>query len=355
MYKIAIVGTGFISVEKHLPAWTGLKRAAKVVALIDVDIGRAEKVARQFDVPGVYGDFRAMLDVEKPDFVDICTPPRTHVGLAVVALEAGAHVLIEKPMAMNVQECDRIIEAAEAAKRQVCIVHSELFYAPVVAARKLVAEGEIGDFKGMRIFRATPVGYMTSIPDHWANRLPGGVIGETGPHVVYLTLAFINPIQDLWVEGRKLTSEYPWSPFDDYRLELMGANGTSSAVLTYTNDHWAAQVDIWGSEGMLRVDLQSKTLVRLERASLTPRTLGASAMNEALQIAGGTLSTAASVLTGRFRNTHSIVIREFFDRTVRGLPSPVSAQEGRETVRVMNLIAERLEGLSLADSVPLCE
>ena len=106
---------------------------------------------------------------------------------------------------------------------------------------------------------------------------------------------------------------------------------------------------------MLRVDLQSKTLTRLERASLTPRTLGASAMSEALQIAGGTLSTAASVLTGRFRNTHSVVIREFFDRTVRELPSPVSAQEGRETVRVMNLIAERLEGLSLADSVPLCE
>ena len=342
MYKIAIVGMGFISVEKHLPAWIGLKRAAKVAALVDVDIRRAEKVARQFNVPGAYVDFLAMLDAENPDFVDICTPPRTHADLAVMALEAGAHVLIEKPMAMNVEECDRIIEAAAAAKRQVCIVHSELFYPPVVAARKLVAEGEIGDFKGMRIFRATPVGYMTSIPDHWANRLPGGVIGETGPHVVYLTLAFINPIQDLWVAGSKLTPEYPWTPFDDYRLELVGANGTSSAVLTYANDHWAAQVDIWGSEGMLKVDLQSKTLVRNERASLSPKTVGVSAMREALQIAGSTLSTAASVLTGRFRNTHSIVISEFFDRTVRGLPAPVSAGDGRETVRVMNLIADRL-------------
>ena len=200
-------------------------------------------------MPGVYGDFRAMLDTEKPDFVDICTPPRTHADLAVMALEDGAHVLIEKPMAMNVEECDRIIEAAGAAGRQVCIVHSELFYPPLVAARKMVADGEIGDFRGMRIFKSTPVSYMTSIPDHWANRLPGGVIGETGPHAVYLTLAFINPIQDMWVAGKKLTSGYSWLPFDDYRLEMIGENGTSSAVLTYANDHWAAQVDIWGERG----------------------------------------------------------------------------------------------------------
>ena len=342
MHKVAVIGTGFISTNRHLPAWLRLRRRAMVAAVCDADKDRAESVAREFGIESTYDNVEQLLDEEKPDFVDICTPPSTHADLTVTALEAGAHVLIEKPMAMNVQECDRIIDAAGTAKRQVCVVHSELFYPPVVAARKLVADGKIGDFRGMRIFRATPVGYMTSIPNHWANRLPGGVIGETGPHVVYLTLAFISPIQDLWVSGRKLASEYAWSPFDDYRLEMTGTNGTSSAVLTYANDQWAAQVDIWGSRGMLKIDLQSKTLVHHKRNNLSPKTLGISAMSEAIQIGRSTLSTATNVLTGRFRNTHSILIGEFFNRTVRGLPTPVSAEEGRETVRIMNLIADRL-------------
>ena len=346
MHKVAVIGTGFISAEKHLPAWLTLRRQAQVVALCDVDKGRSEQVARRFNVPSVHDDVQTMLEKERPDFVDICTPPRTHADIAVMALQADAHVLIEKPMAVSVEECDRIIEAARESGKEVCVVHSELFYPCVIQARERVARGDIGDFKGMRILRATPVDYMTSLPDHWANRLPGGVIGETGPHVVYLTLAFINPIQELWVDARKLTSAYPWSPFDDYRLELMGKDTSSSAVLTYTNRHWAAQVDIWGSDGMFKVDLQSKTLVRYDRISLSPGTIGFSVVSEARQIVASTLSTAARVLSGRFRNTHNILIREFFDRTVKGLPSPVPAQEGREAVRVMNLIAERLEAVN---------
>ncbi len=344
LYKVAVIGTGFISVRRHLPAWLRLRRSARVVALCDVDEARAKQVAAEFDVPGAYDSLQVMLEAEKPDFVDICTPPRTHADIAVLALSAGAHVLIEKPMAISVQECDRVIEAARVSDREVCIIHSELFYPCFIQARERVAVGDIGEFRGMRTFRSTPRGYMTSVPDHWANRLPGGVIGETGPHVIYSTLAFINPISDIWVHARKQMHEYPWSPFDDYRLELMGADATSSAVLTYTNEHWAAQVDIWGSEGMLKVDLQSKTLVRYDRVSLSPRVVGYSAISEAAQTAGSTLFTAAGVLAGRFRNTHDILIREFLHRTVRGLPSPVTAQEGREAVRVMSLIAGQLEG-----------
>ena len=343
MHKIAVVGTGFISSAKHLPAWLALRRSAEVVAICDVDKGRLEQVARQFGVPKAYDDVRTMLDREKPDFLDICTPPRTHADFAVMALQAGAHVLVEKPMALDTDECDRMIEAARETGKEICVVHSELFYPCVVQARTRVARGDIGDFKGMRIFRATPVDYMTSIKEHWANRLPGGVIGETGPHVVYFTIPFVGPIKELWVDARKLTDEFPWSPFDDYRLELMGENTTSSAVLTYTNGHWAAQVDIWGSEGMFKIDLQSKTLVRYGRTSLSPTSIGSSAISEARQIASSTFTTAARVLTGRFRNTHDILIRAFFERTLNGLPSPVTAEEGREAVRVMNLIADRLD------------
>ena len=343
MKKVAVVGTGFISTERHLPAWLRLRPAARVAALCDLDRDGAERAARRFDVPSAYDDVEEMLEREKPDFVDVCTPPRTHADIAVMALNAGAHVLIEKPMAMSVEECDRIIEAEAESGRRVCVAHSELFYPPLAEARKRVRRGDIGEFKGMRILRSVSVDYMTANADHWANRLPGGVIGEAGPHLVYHTLAFINPIRGVWVHARKLMPQYPWSPFDDYRIELIGEHATSSIVFSCVNHHWAAPIDIWGSKGLLRVDLQGKTLVRSDRPDLSPKTVGVSSVREAMQIASGTLTTAARLLAGRFRNTHEILIGEFFDRAARGLAPPVTAQDGRETVRVMNAIVDRLD------------
>ena len=313
------------------------------MAVCDVNKAQAERVARGFEIPGVYDDILQMLESERPDFVDICTPPRTHADIAVTALHAGSHVLIEKPMAISVEECDQIIQASLETGREVCVAHSELFYPTLIEARNRVTRGDIGDFTGMRILRSVPVNYMTAIPDHWANRLPGGAIGETGPHLVYHTLAFINPIRDIWVSAKKLMPEYPWSPYDDYRIELIGDNATCSVVLTFTNRHWAAPVELWGTEGLLKVDLQSKTLVRADRGNLSPRIVGQSVMSEAMQMASGTLGTAAKVLTGRFRNAHDLLIKEFFERCVRGLSSPVTPQEGREAVRVMGVIVDQLE------------
>src|SRR6266702_1766218 len=108
MIKVGVIGTGFIATQKHLPAWQKLASAAKITALCDVNLERGQEIARRFDVPRVYPDLQSMLLSERLDVVDICTPPKTHSLLAVEALQSGAHVLIEKPMAVTVEECDTI-------------------------------------------------------------------------------------------------------------------------------------------------------------------------------------------------------------------------------------------------------
>ena len=343
LLKVALIGTGFIATRKHLPAWTRLGKTAKLAALCDVDLQRGREVAGKAGIPNVYEDVGEMLDKESPDAVDICTPPKTHAALAVSALRAGAHVLVEKPMAVGTEDCDAIIAAAEEADRKVCVSHSDLFYPSFVKARKLVDEGAIGEFSGMRIFLSTPMGYMTALPDHWANKLPGGVIGESGPHVVYMTLAFVNPISEVEVRGRKVNHQYPWSPYDDYRLDLIGQNAVSSVTLSYTTNHWAAQVDLWGSEGLVRVDLESQNVIRQRRTELTPWTLGATALSEAGQTARSAFVTAANVMSGRFKSTHDSLVRKFCESIQKGTPPPVTPQEGREAVRVMDLIVAKIQ------------
>ena len=341
--SVVLIGTGFIATHKHLPAWRRLRHKARVVALCDLDRARAEAVARRFDIPRVYADVGEMLAREQPDIVDICTPPKTHMPLAIQALEAGSHVLIEKPMAVTVEECDRIIQTARATGRKVCVIHSDLFYPAFMRAREMVAKGAIGTFTGMHIFLATPVSYITSKPEHWAHRLPGGVLGETGPHSVYLTLAFINPIRDVQIHAQKIFSEYPWSPFEDYRYTLIGDHAVSSVTLTYTTDQWAAKVDLWGTRGILRIDLESQSLIHYRRPSLNSTTIGFSSFREAWETVTGTLRTGLQVLTRRFQSTHEVLIRKFLESIRNGVDPPVSPEEGREAVRVMDLLVRKLE------------
>ena len=268
--RVGIIGSGFIAKQKHLPAWRKAGRDTQVVALSDPNVAQAEELARAHGIRGVYKDYRQMLEAEQLDVVDICSPPRTHSEIAIRSLKAGAHALIEKPMAINTEECDQILAVAQENGRKICVAHSDLFYPSFLKAREIVKQGSIGDFGGMRIFLSTPVDYITSKPDHWAHRLPGGVIGETGPHVIYMALAFINPIERVRIEARKQLMQFPWSPYEDYRLDLMGENATCSVALTYATNRWAVQLDVWGSDGHLKFDLETQTLIVHGRSDLKP-------------------------------------------------------------------------------------
>lgn len=339
--RAAIVGTGLIAGKKHIPAFHRLKKRVDLAAVCDLNLNAAQAVAKSFGIPASYSDPSEMLLKEKPDLVDVCTPPQTHVKLAVEAMKHGCHVLIEKPMALTVADCDEIVDASKKYGAKVCVAHSDLFYYPFMKAREMVARGEIGEFRGMRIYLSTPTDYMTSHKDHWAHRLPGGVIGETGPHIVYMTLAFINPVSDVQVQAMKVL-DYPWSRFEDYRIELAGDRVMSSVVLSYATNQWAARVDILGSEGSLLLDLQSQTLVKYGRQELKPSHIGLSSLNESIQALWGTAANAIRFMTGGLRSTHDILIGQFVDSIRNGTKPPVTAEEGRETVRVLHKIVERL-------------
>jgi predicted dehydrogenase len=340
--RAAIVGAGLIARKKHLPAFLKHKSKVDLVALCDLDQAAAGSLANQFGIPRTYADLNEMIEKEQLQLVDICTPPQTHVKLATAAIERGCNVLIEKPMALSVAECDKIVNAAKQHNVKVCVGHSDLFYYPFMQARELIANGAIGDFRGMRIFLSTPTDYMTSHPDHWAHKLPGGVIGETGPHIVYLTLAFINPIKRVTVEALKVL-DYPWSKYDDYRINLIGEKAISSVTLSYTTDQWAARVDLLGSKGILSLDLEAMYLVNSRRPVLKPVPLGLSVITESGQMLQNLVSKSLRVATGKYQNTHDILVARFVDSIRKGSASPVTAEEGREAVRVLAMIVEALE------------
>lgn len=341
--KVAVVGTGLIATAKHLPALKNLAKIVDLVAICDVNAEQAQKVAADFGGPKTYTDLATMLERERPDIVDICTPPKLHASMALESIQRGAHVLIEKPMCQTVEECDAVIAAAVQHGKQVCVAHSDLFYPSFAKARELVAANAIGTLRGMRIHLSTPVDYITSKPDHWAHKLPGGVFGESGPHVVYMALAFLERVTRTTVVARKVLPEFPWSPFEDYRLEIEGEKATCSVSMIYTTNQWGAEVEIWGNDGSLRMDLENQTLIHRDRQNLRMVPIGLGAIGEAVQILSSGWSTAFDMLTKRYTQTHQELIRAFAAAIIEGKPSPIPPEQGRESIRVMQMITAQLQ------------
>jgi hypothetical protein len=136
---------------------------------------------------------------------------------------------------------------------------------------------------------------------------------------------------------------YPWSPYEDYRIDLVGDDTISSIALTYSTNQWMAIVDLLGSKAGLLLDLQGQSLVQYNRPALTPWKIGRSMMSNAFQSMLSTCDMGIRYLTGRLRRTHDILLDRFVDSIVQDTPSPVPPEEGREAVRVLNLIVERIE------------
>ncbi|SFE05119.1 Predicted dehydrogenase [Paenibacillus catalpae] len=144
MLKVAIIGAGAIS-RAHIDAYLKFPERCQVVAVSDIYKDKAEnRIAQsQLAEAKAYGDYRELLG-QDIDLVSICTPPYTHAELAVEFLQAGKHVLVEKPMASSLEECDAMNKAAEESGKLLSIVAQNRFRTPMMKLKAVLDSGMIG-------------------------------------------------------------------------------------------------------------------------------------------------------------------------------------------------------------------
>ena len=338
--KVGIVGCGFIAKERHIPGYKRMKNTVDLCAVCDLNEKLAMETAKDFRIAHAYSNVSEMLSKEDLDIVDICVPPQVHATVAVETMENGCNVIMEKPLALKTSDCDQMVDAARKHSVKLCVIHNNIFHPPFLKARKLVADGAIGDFVGMRIFLSTPRWDMIDLKDHWYHKLPGGVIGETGPHIAYMSLAFLNDIKNVDIYAKNFL-KHPWAPFDEFRIELEGENGISSAAISYTTNYWAANVDILGTEAALHLDMQNMLLIRHRLRELSYIPIARSSLSTISQMVGGIASNVFTVVTGRQKIGTDIVIERFVDSVLNDSQPPVTGEEGRDAVRVMEMVVER--------------
>ena len=152
--RVAVIGAGALHSAATCPS-TRFRKDVELIGVSDPNLKRAQQVAAEFKVPVALADFRKLLAM-KPDAVSVCSPNVFHAPQAIAALKAGAHVLVEKPMAGSVAEAATMIKAARAARRQLMIGHNQRYAGRHLRGKKILKSGTARRVLGFSTIFAHP-------------------------------------------------------------------------------------------------------------------------------------------------------------------------------------------------------
>lgn len=276
--RVGQIGAGAIS-RPHMKAFVDSPHVRDVY-LADPSEEARSGLAREFGIiKRVCADYHELLADDTIVLVDICTPHYLHAPIAIEAMRAGKDVIVEKPLALNVAQCDEMIAVArETGRRLFCALCQRRFPAHL-KAMELIRAGAIGKpFLGAITIIGNEFGRMND-PGSWKGdweKAGGGALFDTGYHAVYVLQHFFGPARVVSAMTKRLVVEPPNKADDNSAVALeMDDKVLCSIVVTYsaTGDRWSEERRIVGTEGslLIRDDPEDELpLVVFHGAEFTP-------------------------------------------------------------------------------------
>lgn len=264
-----IIGTGDVTEHKSGPAFD-LAQRSSLVGVFNRTRERADAWAERHGNPRVYNSAAELVGDPGIDAVYIATPPNSHAEYTTLAAAAGKHVYCEKPMAMTVAECQRMIEACAAGGVSLSIAYYRRYFPVVQKMQELLRAGAIG--RALRISAKTYSQFSSPDSDPWrldAKVAGGGFLMDMGTHRFDLFEYFFgSPTQVTAITG----SQSLQANIEDsasVALEFdKGIHG--SAAFHWNSPVGLDELEILGSEGLLLTDsLSTQGRLRLETGSST--------------------------------------------------------------------------------------
>jgi UDP-N-acetylglucosamine 3-dehydrogenase len=251
--KVAVIGAGSMG-KNHLRVYSELSNVS-LVAVSDTDSVNTKTLASRFGIQH-YEDYRVMLEKEKPEAVSVCVPTALHLEVAKTALEAGAHVLVEKPIAATVEDGIELIEIAKSLGRQLMVGHIVRFNPAIQALKQKLDEGLLGRIFQIVSHRVGP--YPARIRDV-------GVVVDLAPHDVDIMrfLTDSNPIRVYAETEQRIHTEH-----EDLLLGLLRfPDGVTGALeINWLTPTKVREILVLGERGLYRVDDLTQDLYFYENA-----------------------------------------------------------------------------------------
>ncbi|MBS4206962.1 Gfo/Idh/MocA family oxidoreductase [Bacillus sp. FJAT-50079] len=321
--KVAVIGCGSIAKFRHLPEYAANEHI-EIVAACDIVEDRAKEAANKYGAKA-FTDYEKMLASVEIDAVSVCTPNHLHAAISVAALNAGKHVLCEKPMATSKEEALSMIEAAEINGKKLMIGHNQRFVASHQKARQLIADGEIGKIYGFRTAfgHPGPEGWSADGKDSWFFRKEEAFIGAMGDLGVHKTDLLRYLLGEEFVEAAAFveTGAKENSTVDDNAVCVLktesGVIGTLAASWVYKKED--NSTIIYGEKGVIRLedDPEYSLIIQYSNGDVGNFKLGKIQSNEE----GG--------------QTSSHTIDQFINCIINDTEPAVSGEEGMKSLNVV--------------------
>lgn len=248
--RVGIVGCGKIA-DFHARAVQAIP-GCRLVAVCNRTQGKLQNFMDRFKVPG-YQDAAEMVRSERLDAVTVATPHPSHAALAIACMNQGAHVLVEKPLAVTVQECDEMIKAAKLNRVLLGTLVQRRFYKPALRIREAIDSGKIGcpilgeavmlGWRGKEYYDSDP----------WRGTWDGeggGVLINQAAHQIDMLNWFMGELES--VQGHYENYNHPFIEVEDSACALLRYRGGGMATLLASNSQDPAlygRVHVFGSNG----------------------------------------------------------------------------------------------------------
>ena len=256
-FRVAIIGCGGIS-GTHMDAYRRIPEV-EVVAGVDILPERLKAFKERWGVTKLYKDWKKMLKEVQPDGVSVCTPNAVHAAPTIDAANAGCHVVVEKPMAMNPAECERMIAAAKKNKKKLTIGFQFRYHPNTQFLKRARDNGEFGDIMFMKCLALRRRGIPNWGVFGQKKKQGGGPMIDIGVHVIEMAHYFMGSPKPVAASGNiwtymgnkpsKVVSPWPGWDYKTYTVEDLAvgqirfANGAllqieASFVAHIERDFW---------------------------------------------------------------------------------------------------------------------
>lgn len=252
--KAAVIGLGGIT-TMHMKGFQECLDHVVVAAGSDISRERCEKFKETYKINSIYTDYKKMLKEIKPDIVSVCTPNYAHMKPTIDALESGAHVICEKPMAMNAKEAEKMLAAVKKTKKNLTIAHQMRFNSESQALKYHIDKGELGDIYYGRSWSLRRIGIPGWGVFHIKSKSSGGPLIDIGVHAIDCILWLMGNPEPISVTGAVYTKfgnnrSYPITSWGDYNRAEFDVEDFASGFVRFKNgatlsieSSWAANIE----------------------------------------------------------------------------------------------------------------
>jgi predicted dehydrogenase len=246
--KAALIGAGQIA-RQHLACLKSLPQV-ELAAVCDHSAATAEAAAERFGIAAWFTDHREMLARVRPDVVHVTTPPTSHYRLALDALDAGAHVIVEKPATATFDELQALASRATAVNRHLVEDYNYLFNRAPQEIMRRIESGAFGRVVHVDVLICLdilgPTGFADPNAPQPALALAGGAIADFLPHLASLAHVFVGPhrsVQTIWNKRQPSVL-----PFDEFRAQIDAERGTATLGFSANSQPDAFWLRVYGEK-----------------------------------------------------------------------------------------------------------